>query len=73
MGDQGFVSKPRLALRAEQDQLIGRLSMIQDRVEGSDSGAIDDDIIIGMAANVGNARGRIERIKLDLTVGSDYL
>jgi hypothetical protein len=47
--------------------------MIQNRVEGGDAGTIDDDVVVRMASNVGNARGRIERIKLDLTIGSDYL
>jgi hypothetical protein len=73
MRDERFVSNPRLALRAEKDQQIGYLPMIQDRVEGSDTGTLNDDIIVGVASNVGNTRGRIERIKLDLTIGSNYL
>jgi hypothetical protein len=72
MGSKGLSPNLRCSLLAENCKLKGFLPVVKHSVKGGHAGAVDHNVIFGIAPDICNTFSRIKIIKLDLSIGSDY-
>jgi len=68
---RGFTVEQSLFVAGEDDEGVRFTTMVEHGVKRGHAGAVEDEVVVEVAADVGEAFGRIEGIKTDAALRVD--